>query len=71
MNMEKKRKKSDKKEDGYILLEVLIALLVISLTMTSILGGFSVLGKITGNSLIRTQNLINERNEFEKLQRLP
>jgi hypothetical protein len=66
----RKIQKKDK-EKGYILFEILVSLLIISIVLTSILGGFSFLGKLTGDSWNRTKTVITDRNEFEKLQRLP
>ena len=63
--------KSNSKDKGYILFDVLITLLILSLVMTSILGGFSLIGKIVGDSWTRTEDIIQDRNEFDRIQRIP
>ncbi|MBN2443102.1 MAG: hypothetical protein JXJ04_17210 [Spirochaetales bacterium] len=62
---------SKEKEKGYILFDVLITLLILSLVMTSILGGFSLLGSLVGKSWERSQIIIQDRNDFDKIQRIP
>ena len=63
--------KSNNKDKGYILFDVLITLLILSLVMTSILGGFSLIGKLVGDSWNRTEHIIQDRNEFDRIQRIP
>ncbi|MBN2534024.1 MAG: hypothetical protein JXB88_14135 [Spirochaetales bacterium] len=63
--------KCNKKDKGYILLDVLVTLLILSLVMTSILGGFSLIGNLAGGSWSRTKQIIQDRNEFDKIPRIP
>lgn len=60
-----------KKNGGYILIDVLITLLILSIVMTSVLGGYALVGNIAGDSWNRTKQLIQERNEFDRLERIP
>ena len=63
--------KSNNRDRGYILFDVLITLLILSLVMTSILGGFSLIGSLVGDSWNRTQIIMQDRNDFDKIQRIP
>jgi len=65
------RGKTKENEKGYVLIDVIVTLLLLSLVMTSILGGFSVIGNIVGGSWARTEKMIQDRNEYDKLQRIP
>jgi hypothetical protein len=59
------------KDGGYVLIDVLVTLLIISIVMTSLLGGYALIGNIVGGSWKRIVEIINNRNEFEKIQRIP
>jgi Tfp pilus assembly protein PilV len=60
-----------KKDRGYVLIDVLITLMILSIVMTSILGGYALVGNIAGGSWNRIKQLIQDRNEFDKIERIP
>jgi type II secretory pathway pseudopilin PulG len=71
----KKRKKYNKhnnnRENGYVLIDVLATLLILSIVITAILNGFALLGRAAGFSWQRAVEIIVDRNEFEKIPRVP
>lgn len=60
-----------KKDKGYVLIDVLVTLLILSIVMISILGGYALIGNIAGDSWDRTKQLIQDRNEYDKIERIP
>jgi hypothetical protein len=67
----KKYKQNTKRETGYILIDVLATLLILSIVLTAVLNGFALLGRAAGFSWQRAVEIIVDRNEFEKNLRIP
>ncbi|MBN1697778.1 MAG: hypothetical protein JW881_09705 [Spirochaetales bacterium] len=65
--MNRNKKKS---ENGYVLIDVLATMLILSIAMTAILNGFTLLGRAAGFSWHRAVEIIVDRNEFETYNRL-
>lgn len=59
-------KKKAKKQGGYVLVEVLVTMLIVSIALTTILGGYSLLGNAAAKGWPRSLELIQEKNEVEK-----
>jgi hypothetical protein len=68
--MKKIKPRNRKGSDGYILIDVVVAMFILSVAFISLLSGFAFAGKIAGDTFIKAKQLLVEKYEFEKLPRL-
>lgn len=58
------------KQQGFILIDVIVSILIISITLTAILSGYALAGRAAANLWPEAIKIIQERNEFEEKPRL-
>lgn len=64
----KTRTTSNKKQgNGYVLIDVVVAMVIMSIAFFSIISGFVFAGRVAGDTYIKTAKTLVEKNEFEKL----
>lgn len=66
----KTKLRNGKGSNGYILIDVVVAMFILSVAFVSILSGFAFAGKIAGDTFIKAKKLLVEKYEFEKLPRI-
>jgi len=59
-----------RKQQGFVLIDVIVAILIISITLTAILSGYALAGRAAANMWPEAIKIIQERNEFEELPRI-
>ncbi len=59
-----------RRSSGYILIDVIIALFIMSIAFFSLLSGFVYAGRVAGDTFISAKKVLAEKYEFEKLPRL-
>jgi hypothetical protein len=70
---QKKKTTNNRKspQNGYFLIDVVVALFIMTIAFVSILTGFVFAGKVAGDSLLTVKKIVVEKSEFEKLPRYP
>jgi hypothetical protein len=64
-----RKTRKNTKNDGYILIDVVITIFVVSVAFVAIISGFAFAGKVAGRARDDVKNTQLEKNEFEKIPR--
>jgi hypothetical protein len=57
--------------EGYVLIDAVVTLFIVTIAFISLLSGFASVGRIAGETFQKAKQIVVDQNEFDKVPRYP